>query len=243
MGLYNIVTAPVACRVCGLVSARDLQLHYGAKGMHHYQVGDRLQWGATSGPHEGDPDAPRVWCPCYAETPCPGCGDDDDRPGFALVIEEGVISAVFQAPPGSHYPQTPEWTVLAAAERPIAAADEPEVPDLPAIPATDPAVELQAALCAILGITDHDDKAGSAIKPTRTRILDTVARMRTRLEILTATDPTNTDLRASIDEHIRAGQNIYAVKTIREQLACSISEAVEILNDRFLILRQLRSDD
>jgi hypothetical protein len=31
MGTYNIVTVPVACRVCGLVSAHDLQLHYGAK--------------------------------------------------------------------------------------------------------------------------------------------------------------------------------------------------------------------
>lgn len=100
MGIYNIVTAPADCRVCGLVSARDLQLHYGEKRMHRYQVGDRLLWGSVDGVRVGDPEAPRVWCACYAAAPYPGCDNDDDRPEFAIVIEESVISAVFQAPRG-----------------------------------------------------------------------------------------------------------------------------------------------
>ena len=239
MGTYNIVTAPVGCRVCGLVSTRDLQLHYGEKRMRRYQVGDRLLWDSGDAALVGDPAAPRVWCPCYAAAPCPGCGHDDDRPGLALVIEENVISAVFQAPPGSFYPETPEWTILADGERPPVAVDERDAP-AKTIAASG---GLQAALCALLGIVDHDDKPDPAIKPTRDRILGTVTLMRRRLEFLTAADPDTTDLRAGIDEHIRAGRNILAVKTIRERLGCSIPEAVEILNDRFLVLRQAQSSD
>lgn len=205
MGVYNIVRAPVGCRVCGLVSVRDLQLHYGAKGMHRYQVGDRLSWGEGSGVQVGDPDALRVWCPCYAAAPCPGCGDDDDRPGFALVIEEGVISAVFQAPLGFSFPETPEWTTLAEGERPAPAVEERGVRGTADAA---PAVALQAALCALLAIVDHDDEPGTAIKPTRVRIFDTVKLTRRRLEILTATDRTHADLRACIDEQIGAGRNI-----------------------------------
>ena len=48
MGSYSIVTTSVGCRVCGLGSARDLQLHYGEKRMHRYRVGDRLLWGNSA---------------------------------------------------------------------------------------------------------------------------------------------------------------------------------------------------
>jgi hypothetical protein len=240
MGTYNIVTVPVGCRVCGLVSERDLQLHYGEKRMHHYRVGDRLLWSSGDGVRVGDPAAPRVWCPCYAAAPCPACGDDADCPGFAVVIDQSVISAVFQAPPGTFYPETPEWTALADGEQPTATVEERDAPAR-TIAAT--ALSLQAALCALLGIVDHDDKPDSAVRPTHDRILDTVTLMRRRLEILTATDRATADLRASVDEHIRAGRNIMAVKTIRERLDCSIPEAVEILNDRFLVLRQPRRGD
>jgi hypothetical protein len=219
MGTYNTVKAPVGCRSCGLVSGRDLQLHYGEKRMHRYHVGDRLLWGNGNGVRVGDPDAPRVWCPCFAETPCPGCGHDDDRPEFALVIDESVISAVFQAPLGFFYPETPEWTTLADSERPIAVVDDRGAPARTRDAA---AGALQAALCALLGVVDHDDEPDLAIKPTPVRLLDTVTLMRRRLEILTATDQSTTDLRARIDEHIRAGRNILAVKTIRERLHCSI---------------------
>lgn len=240
MGIYNTVTAPVSCRSCGLVSTCDLQLHYGEKRIHRYQLGDRLLWGKGTGVRVGDPDALRVWCPCFAESPCPGCGHDDDRPEFALVIDESVISAVFQAPLGFFYPETPEWTTLADGERPIVVADDRDAPARTRGAST---VALQAALCALLGVVDHDDQPDQAIKPTSARLLDTVTLMRRRLEILTATDHTTTHLRACIDKHIRAGRNILAVKTIREQLHCSIPEAVEILNDRFLVLRQPRVGD
>ena len=60
MGIYDIVTAPLSCRICGLVSARDLQLHYGEKRMHRYQVGDRLLRGNGNGALLSDPGAPRV---------------------------------------------------------------------------------------------------------------------------------------------------------------------------------------
>ena len=104
-------------------------------------------------------------------------------------------------------------------------------------------VSLQAELCALLGIVDHDDKPDLAIKPTRDRIVDAVKLMRRRLQILTATDRATVDLRAAVDEHVQAGRNIWAVKTIREGLGCSIPEAVEILNDRILVLRQSHCDD
>jgi hypothetical protein len=168
-----------------------------------------LLWGEGDGVHVGDPDAPRVWCPCYAATPCPGCGNDDDRPGFALVIEESAISAVFQAPQGFFYPKTPEWVTLVEGERPTAAPDERDVPGRMG---EAPAVAPQAALCGLLGLVDHDDEPDGAIKPTDVRILDTVTLMRSRLEILTASDRDTTDLRACIDNQIQAGQNPWRSK-------------------------------
>lgn len=236
--MYNIVTIPVACRCCGLVAERDLQLHYGAKGLHRYRVGDELIWGQGNGKLVGDAAAARVWCPCYAEQPCPGCGDDNEvSSGFAVVIDHGTVSAVFQAPLGSWFPDFPEWTQLEDGERPTAVGQDDSEPS------NEPAAALQTALSELLGFIDHDTSPDSVVPNTPERILQQVRRMRVRLATLTSPDQVNRDLRAAIDNEILAGRRIQAVLAIREQLGCGIREAVDILNDRFLILSQFRSAD
>ena len=49
--------------------------------------------------------------------------------------------------------------------------------------------------------------------------------------------------RAAIDNEILGDRRIQAVLAIREQLGCGIHEAVDIINDRFLILNQFCSAD
>lgn len=115
MGLYNYVIGDVACRSCGCTSRRDLQLHYGAKNLHRYHLGDRLNW--LQGVCEGEPVDGRVWCPCYA-TPCPNCGDDPPCAIFAVVIDRGVIAEIHQAPIGHVYPEHPTWTLLSDTAQP-----------------------------------------------------------------------------------------------------------------------------
>jgi len=122
MGMYNIVSVLVPCCTCGVEVERRLQLHYGAKGLHEYRIGDRLDWGRGRGRIVGNPSLPRVWCPCYAEDACPGCGYDPTAPGFAVVIAAGAVSEVVQAAAGRVFPDFPDWTELGPADSPATTA-------------------------------------------------------------------------------------------------------------------------
>jgi hypothetical protein len=87
MGMYNDVKAELPCPVCKRTASVDVQFKYGDLGLHHYKIGDSLNWGQRDRGHPGR-EAVVVSGEAWA---CPLCGYDGDWPAYVFLLKDVIV--------------------------------------------------------------------------------------------------------------------------------------------------------
>lgn len=94
MGLFSILTAPVACRSCQQIYAERIQFKFGDLWRHEYALGDALIWNNNN---EGEPGSPHVVVLGISELDaCPRCGlayQADEEPQYDIHIIGNVLDS------------------------------------------------------------------------------------------------------------------------------------------------------
>jgi len=90
MGMFNILTADVACPQCGKTAEVRMQFKFGEKWLHEYRVGDQIRWGHRQDPDEGRPGLSKVAVDAIVDSEPACCGTED----FVVIVERDVITGV-----------------------------------------------------------------------------------------------------------------------------------------------------